>query len=201
MSLPQWGEYIILELDPAASVAWIDDPEVTKACQSIKTKKYVGCVSDVGHFLPLSRSVAHILQWLGFVPPAGPNALLPVYVGLLSRGMVAGPEPFMLPEMSMPVGQGTPHPLDREAITPNPPLPWSNCYHPTLATVSLCVHHETEDKRQCGKYSIPSSQSYRFGVQSDIDFWWKADLEKAQENMPVEVLPSVAQPDSRPVAM
>ena len=54
MSLPHIGEYIVFELDLAASIAHltsdsVDDPEVTKALAHIKPQKYAGCVCAVRH--------------------------------------------------------------------------------------------------------------------------------------------------------
>lgn len=46
--LPQFGEYVAFKLDPVASLKALDDPEVTKACEALRSHKtYVSCVTYV----------------------------------------------------------------------------------------------------------------------------------------------------------
>ncbi len=45
--LPHFGEYIAFKLDPVASLKALNDPEVTKSCETLETKTYVSCVTYV----------------------------------------------------------------------------------------------------------------------------------------------------------
>lgn len=54
MVIPHFGDYIAFKLDPVASLKYLKDPEVTKACEALKTTVYVACVTHV-RLLPACR--------------------------------------------------------------------------------------------------------------------------------------------------
>lgn len=44
MSFPLWGEYLVVQIDPVATLQLLsDDPQVLEECKALKTKKYVAC--------------------------------------------------------------------------------------------------------------------------------------------------------------
>lgn len=44
---PYVATYVVLSIDPVATLASLDDPEVTSATNSLRPKKYVGYVRNV----------------------------------------------------------------------------------------------------------------------------------------------------------
>lgn len=58
-------------------------------------------------------------------------------------------------DMSMPVfPNDAPHPLGRDVLRTDPPLPWTDCYHPTLARTPIHVRVTALDERERGFYSV-----------------------------------------------
>ncbi len=55
MVVPHFGDYIAFKLDPVASLKYLNDPEVTKACEALKSTVYVTCVTHV-RLLPACTS-------------------------------------------------------------------------------------------------------------------------------------------------
>lgn len=45
--LPHFGEYVVLKLDPVASLRSLNDPAVLKACKALKSKTYIACAINV----------------------------------------------------------------------------------------------------------------------------------------------------------
>ncbi|KAK0234047.1 hypothetical protein IW262DRAFT_1505781 [Armillaria fumosa] len=43
--VPHIDEYVIVQLDPVISLKGLEDPEATKACEALVSKKYVGCIT------------------------------------------------------------------------------------------------------------------------------------------------------------
>ncbi|KAK0429641.1 hypothetical protein EV421DRAFT_1865113 [Armillaria borealis] len=124
--LPHFGEYVVLKLDAVASLRSLNDPDVLKACKSLKTKTYVACAINLCSFpLPGAKYVS-------------------LTAALVSQGLLNGDlGRFILPDMSVPISPNTCHPLSRPPMKPSNPLPWPNCYHPTQATIKCRVNNDT----------------------------------------------------------
>ncbi|KAK0478036.1 hypothetical protein EDD18DRAFT_1114445 [Armillaria luteobubalina] len=123
--IPHFGEYITIKLDPIASLQSLNDEEVTKACSALETKTYVACATYL-YSLPLPG-----VDWIS------------VGLHLVSQGLPdPGPYGFTTPDMSIPIYPTAAHPLSRPSVKPGAPLPWPDCYHPSLATARCRVKND-----------------------------------------------------------
>ncbi|KAF9044748.1 hypothetical protein BDZ89DRAFT_1034006 [Hymenopellis radicata] len=68
------------------------------------------------------------------------------------------------------------HPWNREALVSEPPLPWPNCFHMTLASFSALTKYEAPDKRDHGNYCQPEVADLSFSISADKD--WKRRLDE-----------------------
>ncbi|KAF8894256.1 hypothetical protein CPB85DRAFT_1480996 [Mucidula mucida] len=164
MSLPLCGEYFVFQLDPVASIAVFEDPLATKACEEMENKQFLACV----------------VEWRSGIPVVDfPYALAIMLVS--PRGMVPGPGVGTLPEMSCPIlPNSAPHPLEREAVHCTPPLPWSDCFHPTLARTVVRVPYATRDVREHGQYQlVPQNEAMHLIELSEHDVEWRQEIEAA----------------------
>ncbi len=95
--------------------------------------------------------------------------------------MVPGPGVGTLPEMSCPIlPNSAPHPLEREAVHCTPPLPWSDCFHPTLARTVVRVPYATRDVREQGQYQlVPQNEAMHLIELSEHDAEWRQEIEAA----------------------
>ncbi|PBL00114.1 hypothetical protein ARMGADRAFT_917705 [Armillaria gallica] len=124
--LPHLGEYIVLKLDPVASLKYLDDPAVTKACEALESKSYVACVINLLSF------------------PLPGVEYINIAVTLVSQGLpISNPDRFIIPDMSVPILSNVSHPLSRLPMKPSNPLPWSDCYHPTQAITRCRIKNDT----------------------------------------------------------
>ncbi|KAK0184639.1 hypothetical protein F5146DRAFT_987870 [Armillaria mellea] len=123
--LPHFGEYVVLKLDPVASLGSLNDPAVLKACKALKSKTYIACAINLCSFpLPGAKYVS-------------------LTATLVSQGLPnSDMGRFIVPDMSVPISPETCHPLSRLPMKLSNPLPWPNCYHPTQATIKCRVHND-----------------------------------------------------------
>ncbi len=100
-----------------------------------------------------------------------------------TRGMVPGPEESMLAEMSCPIlPNSSPHPLEREAVHCTPPLPWLDCFHPTLARTTVRIQYETLDTRDHGKYQLlPKNEAVHLIELNEHDTEWREEIDAAYQ--------------------
>ncbi|PBK76328.1 hypothetical protein ARMSODRAFT_948117 [Armillaria solidipes] len=125
MVVPHFGDYIAFKLDPVASLKYLKDPEVTKACEALKTTVYVACVTHL------------------FCFPLPGVAYISVSMTLVSQGLSDGqPDRFILPDMAVPILPNNSNPLSRPPLNPTLPLPWPDCYHPTLTATHCRVRND-----------------------------------------------------------
>ncbi|KAK0466074.1 uncharacterized protein EV420DRAFT_808776 [Desarmillaria tabescens] len=124
--LPHFGEYVVLKLDLVASLKSLNDPEVSKACRKLQSKTYVACVINLFSFpLPGAEYVS-------------------VTATLVSKGLPSSdPGRSITSDISVPIFPSTRHPLSRPPMKPSNPLPWSDCYHPTQATIKCRIQNDT----------------------------------------------------------
>ncbi|PBL00102.1 hypothetical protein ARMGADRAFT_1006359 [Armillaria gallica] len=125
MVVPHFGDYIAFKLDPVASLKYLKDSEVTKACEALKTTVYVGCVTHL------------------FCFPLPGVEYISVSMTLVSQGLSDGqPDRFILPDMAVPILPNNSNPLSRPPLNPTLPLPWPDCYHPTLTATHCRVRND-----------------------------------------------------------
>ncbi|KAK0209151.1 hypothetical protein DFS33DRAFT_1451874 [Desarmillaria ectypa] len=124
--LPHFGEYVVLKLNPIASLKSLNDPEVLKACEALESKTYVACVINLFSFpLPGAEYVS-------------------LAATLVSQGLPNGDlGRFITSDMSVPIFPNTCNPVPRPPMRPSNPLPWSDCYHPTQATIKCRIQNDT----------------------------------------------------------
>ncbi|KAF9038913.1 hypothetical protein BDZ89DRAFT_1156985 [Hymenopellis radicata] len=168
MPVPLIGEYFVFELDPVASIATFEDPIATKACEEMHNKQYLACV----------------IEWPGGIPVVDYPFALDVML-VSTRGMVSGTEDDLLPEMSCPIlPNSSPHPLEREPVDCTPPLPWPDCFHPTLARTTVRVQYETHDTRDHGKYRlVPGVEVVHLIELNEHDAEWRQEIDAAYQEL------------------
>ncbi|KAK0224640.1 hypothetical protein EDD85DRAFT_940960 [Armillaria nabsnona] len=125
MVVPHFGDYIAFKLDPVTSLKYLKDPEVTKACEALKTTVYVACVTHL------------------FCFPLPGVEYISVSMTLVSQGLSDGqPDRFILSDMAVPILPNNSNPLSRPPLNPTLPLPWPDCYHPTLTATHCRVRND-----------------------------------------------------------
>ncbi|KAK0500957.1 hypothetical protein EDD18DRAFT_1146737 [Armillaria luteobubalina] len=125
MVVPHFGDYIAFKLDPVASLKYLKDPEVTKACEALNTTVYVACVTHL------------------FCFPLPGVEYISVSMTLVSQGLSNGqPDRFIFPDMAVPILPNNSNPLSRPPLTPTQPLPWPDCYHPTLTATHCRIRND-----------------------------------------------------------
>ncbi|KZV69685.1 hypothetical protein PENSPDRAFT_753204 [Peniophora sp. CONT] len=107
---PNLGDFVVLVIDPAASVAHLDSA-AKQAARRVPARKYVAlCLETTG--LPIHTKPTHPYDFL-FVRKGRPQPRLPGIdsadscIAILPNDMIV---------------------LDRLPVTPAHPLPWSDCY-------------------------------------------------------------------------
>lgn len=195
MSLLQAEEYFVFSIDPVASVADLDDEEATAAAQKLKPGRYTGLVMDVRQTIsfPQSKIANTGSQWAGGPPIVGLDYAVDVL--LVSHGLPQVPATFLRPEMSYPIApNAVTHPLGREPITCDPPLPWTNCFHPTWARTVLRFPYDIKDPRTKGDYVLsPGAQVIDLEDAGGEDREWSLEIQEDE----CKLDPSPSEHDSK----
>lgn len=96
---------------------------------------------------------------------------------MVSRGLVEYPKGFVTEDMSLPILPTTHHPRGRKPLIVDPPLPWDNCYHCSLALMIVRVLYRERDVRPRGKYAlVPCQQTAIVKSQETDDGKWRQKL-------------------------
>ncbi|TRM56591.1 hypothetical protein BD626DRAFT_466257, partial [Schizophyllum amplum] len=112
LAAPLPGAYVVVWLDPVASLEQLDDPIVRKECQKMKCGRYIACMTE-----PAS-TIAMILPQCAFE------------IDFVVRGLPSDdPSKFFHHSLSVPILPNTSHPTHRRPLHAFPPLPWNDCYH------------------------------------------------------------------------
>ncbi|KAI3619465.1 hypothetical protein WG66_012931 [Moniliophthora roreri] len=139
--LPTPGHFVVVQLDAVESVAHLDNPELTEACQNLKNKKYLALVGDRdGLFWP---DVPYYGYSFSFV-----------HEGLKYEDENQQP---IDPGMCAPVLPNTSHPLGRAPLDPGQPLPWNDCYISTNFSIFARCH--TVELLQCACISVLTTRN------------------------------------------
>ncbi|KAE9395105.1 hypothetical protein BT96DRAFT_774502, partial [Gymnopus androsaceus JB14] len=109
---PTEYSFVVLALDPVATVSNLKNEELTAACRRLPRKRYVAFVGD--------RQQLFFMPW----EPYHSWTFYPVYRGVREENQRKGIEP----QMSVPILPNRTHPLSREPLDPGYPLPWNECY-------------------------------------------------------------------------
>ncbi|KZV65604.1 hypothetical protein PENSPDRAFT_124991 [Peniophora sp. CONT] len=105
--IPGAGDFVVLSIDPVASVAHLDDV-ARKAAKRLRTRRYVGLILQglAMEDLPANQFVFSFVR--KGLPPTSP------------------PDSFS--DMCIPILPNTYHPTNVEPLRPLHPLPWQDCY-------------------------------------------------------------------------
>ncbi|KAK0473071.1 hypothetical protein IW261DRAFT_1505572 [Armillaria novae-zelandiae] len=170
--VPHIDEYVIVQLDPVASLKGLEDPEVTEACKALVSKKYVACITWMQ---PVILGMEHISVSLTFV----------------SNGIgMARPAEHLLPEMTIPIYPNTQHPLSRPPLIPSKEIPWLHCHQ----TTQLGCQVRWRNTREAGipvppaKHELTAKDATRLQMLSSEDSEWRSRL--SQEDSAGEGIPS-----------
>ncbi|KIM90192.1 hypothetical protein PILCRDRAFT_1549 [Piloderma croceum F 1598] len=121
--------YVVFSIDPVATLASLDDPEVTVATSRLHPKKYVGFVRNTAS---AHNADAEFMAYKIELLRQGPTPELK--------------ERFIESDMCVPVLPNTAqHPLNRPPLRPTIPLPWADCYHSSFDTVTVRVAMQRAD--------------------------------------------------------
>lgn len=184
MPLPQTGEYFAFQINPVKTVEWLDDADATAACEKLTARRYLACVLGVSSFHypfwagALDANLSSP-KWIGGIPEVGFDYGLQVFILAFGMAdMASPPEQGIIPEMSFPVLPATgPHPLEREPLHCDPPLPWAGCYHFTIVRIPLRVLYDEIDDRDRGKYQlVPASETFELVRAAEIDAKWATEI-------------------------
>ncbi|KAK7455165.1 hypothetical protein VKT23_011036 [Stygiomarasmius scandens] len=132
-SIPSGGTFVVFTLDLVASVAHLENQELTTACRELQLSqnKYVAYVRrDRGNLpMPWNRYNAFHFHpvWQGHTDPPFPI-----------KARQVKPDMFfpILPNLYQPASCS-----DHKPIEPCQPLPWNDCY--VSSCVGICVRCET----------------------------------------------------------
>ncbi|KAF9000177.1 hypothetical protein BDZ89DRAFT_703683 [Hymenopellis radicata] len=94
--------------------------------------------------------------------------------------MVPGPDKHSIPEMCLPLSPNV-HPWGRDPLQSDPPLPWPDCFHVTLAVVNAVTKYEFKDTRERGKYCLPETP--RLSASMSVDDDWKQLLDSGDMDL------------------
>ncbi|KAJ7271067.1 hypothetical protein C8J57DRAFT_296747 [Mycena rebaudengoi] len=112
---PKLASYVVISINPVATLESLNDPVALAAARQMPVQKYVGYVNKAVDIFD-SHAKYHTYSIL-LTSPTIPQA---------------SPDDFIGPDMYTPVFPATTHPLSREPLRPNKPLPWKTCYQPSF---------------------------------------------------------------------
>ncbi|KZV88525.1 hypothetical protein EXIGLDRAFT_174710 [Exidia glandulosa HHB12029] len=112
------GTFVVVGLDPVASVAALDDARATEAAAAMPRSKYLAIIDTLGHArLELEPGL-----------PKLEYRFLCVGRGLPVEGYPA-----------VPIDPAHAESLERPAVVPSTPLPWPDCHVHTLEAFTACI--------------------------------------------------------------
>ncbi|KAL1741185.1 hypothetical protein HDZ31DRAFT_84982 [Schizophyllum fasciatum] len=132
---PIIGSYVVVCLDPIASLAWLDDPIALEESRKIKCGRYIACVTDV---------------------QIDPDAdAVDGYRSCTLDLIVQGQPPddvarFFHHDMAIPIIPNTFSAVGRRPLHTWPGFPWDDCYH---------AAHLRLDHAQC-KFDDPKNEPH-----------------------------------------
>ncbi|KZV81974.1 hypothetical protein EXIGLDRAFT_703091 [Exidia glandulosa HHB12029] len=115
----KYGQFVILSIDLAASVAILEDDAALQSALQLPNDRYLAYVLTTGSTLIEADD-----GWF--------KLTLQFY--LVCRGL-----PIDHPNESVPIAPTTYHPLGREPVHPTSPLPWDNLYISTTSSIEALV--------------------------------------------------------------
>ncbi|KAJ7152602.1 hypothetical protein C8R43DRAFT_819884, partial [Mycena crocata] len=118
---PSLGSWVVLTIDPIATLEELDDPDALISAEKLTPKPYVAFVKII-HEMYLASQPFHSYS-----------------IHFLLRGPPRDhPEDFIEASMSVPVlPTSVEHPLSRQPLRPSNPLPWENCYLSPFVTANV----------------------------------------------------------------
>ncbi|KZV75956.1 hypothetical protein PENSPDRAFT_599274, partial [Peniophora sp. CONT] len=109
------GDFVVLSIDPVASVAHLDKV-AQRAARKLPVQKFVA-VTMTGYGLPLES-----------------KPFTSMLIALVRQGLpTTNNPPWDTPDMCYPIFPNTYHPKGRETIRPLHPLPFDDCYFETTS--------------------------------------------------------------------
>ncbi|KAJ7460004.1 hypothetical protein B0H11DRAFT_2199031 [Mycena galericulata] len=120
--VPRRGAWAVMTIDPLASLAHMDDPQIPEMCAKLVNKDYVVYVTDGNHqpFDPSLRYHEHVVEFLiQGLPPALEGQCIDS-------------------AMSIPIfPAASEHPWGRAPLRPSATLPWTDCYLSPFITATV----------------------------------------------------------------
>ncbi|VDB96075.1 unnamed protein product [Peniophora sp. CBMAI 1063] len=175
---PNLGDFIVLTVDPLASVAHLDEA-ARVAARALPRRRFVALVMGI-HGIPLRTkpfthcSIALVRQGL-------PTLYSP---------------PWASPDMCYPILPNTTHPTRTETVQPIHPLPLDNCYIDTTASFldSIRCRVTTLPRDYTPVLPVPMSQLTHLRALFSDEVADLEDLEERLEMGDVDVIASIPLP-------
>ncbi|KAF9009184.1 hypothetical protein BDZ89DRAFT_1078695 [Hymenopellis radicata] len=138
LHLPWLGSFMAFSIDPAATLRYYcqgGDAVAKELAQDLACKQYAGyCVRQWNGGLP-DPEAAFNRMWLR-----------PIQIGLTKpRPNRTDKFKRKTADMCVPILPTTEHPLGRTPLPISHPLPWSNCYQPTMDDFDVLVEPQNYD--------------------------------------------------------
>lgn len=117
----QYGTLVVIALDPVASVEALCDEQATREAMEMSPKQYLAMVNLPGE-MTWTQKAGGIQLNLSFM--------------LAGQGLPPPPKSWA----AIPISPSPPLPdSDRPPVVPSAPLPWPNCYLPTLERLTARI--------------------------------------------------------------
>lgn len=125
--IPGVGDFVVLSIDPVASVAHLDDV-ARKAAKRLRTRRYVGLILQVRRVCisPTHNSTHVAFKMVGL--PLEDVSANQFNFCFVRKGLPPTSPPDSFSDMCIPVLPNTYHPTNVEPLRPLHPLPWEDCY-------------------------------------------------------------------------
>lgn len=158
-TMPRKGDFIVLSIDPKASLEDLEGEDWATVCKGMTNKKYMAYVDRVRceqFFIPricLLKSCA-LQSWPYLYNPFikyHTHDFYFVFQGLPTDDLAYCQEPGM----SIPILPNTSHPASRPPLSPPLPLPWEDCY---ISVFASCQGRVAVDLVQTGSPHLLSAE-------------------------------------------
>ncbi|KAL1699641.1 hypothetical protein EV121DRAFT_283947 [Schizophyllum commune] len=168
---PIGGSYVVVSLDPVASLAWLDDPISLEESRNMQCGKYIAYLTE-----PWSED-DYVDRVAGYVPCS---------LVLVAQGRPpTNPSALYNQAAALPILPNTFSVLGRRPVHAYPSLPWDDCYHTSPLSIrsAYCkprVSNEEPEAMLVGANEEALLEAY-LGMD-DIYLWNRLhDREKGRE--------------------
>ncbi|KAF9053896.1 hypothetical protein BDZ89DRAFT_298126 [Hymenopellis radicata] len=158
--IPWEGSFIAFTIDPAATLRYYchgGDAVAKELAQDLACKQYAGYCSQWNGGLPDPEDAFNRI-WLR-----------PIQIGLTKpRPNLTDKFKHATADMCVPILPTTAHPLGRTPLPISHPLPWSNCYQPTVDDFDALVEPQCYDYSNTPHFSSAADSAITDYTSEDV---------------------------------